>query len=78
MYSRYERAGCDAECRFPAGRSAGFDVPLRVVEGCVDGARLSREEKFAATEHDKKNTGSARVMVFPRRVGEMRSVVSAQ
>jgi 3-dehydroquinate synthase len=25
---------------------------------------------LAATEHDKKNTGSARVMVFPRRVGE--------
>jgi 3-dehydroquinate synthase len=32
--------------------------------------RLSREEILAATEHDKKNTGSARVMVFPRRVGE--------
>jgi 3-dehydroquinate synthase len=32
--------------------------------------RLDREEVFAATEHDKKNTGSARVMVFPRRVGE--------
>jgi 3-dehydroquinate synthase len=31
---------------------------------------LSREEVFAATEHDKKNTGTARVMVFPRRVGE--------
>ncbi|HEY0157484.1 MAG TPA: 3-dehydroquinate synthase [Thermoanaerobaculia bacterium] len=25
---------------------------------------------LAATEHDKKNTGSARVMVFPRRIGE--------
>jgi 3-dehydroquinate synthase len=32
--------------------------------------KLTREEIFAATEHDKKNTGSARVMVFPRRVGE--------
>ncbi|HEV7766005.1 MAG TPA: 3-dehydroquinate synthase, partial [Thermoanaerobaculia bacterium] len=32
--------------------------------------RLDREEILAATEHDKKNTGSARVMVFPRRVGE--------
>lgn len=31
---------------------------------------LDREEILAATEHDKKNTGSARVMVFPRRVGE--------
>ena len=31
---------------------------------------LDRDAVFAATEHDKKNTGSARVMVFPRRVGE--------
>lgn len=31
---------------------------------------LDRGEILAATEHDKKNTGSARVMVFPRRVGE--------
>ncbi len=31
---------------------------------------LSRDEVFAATEHDKKNTGTARVMVFPRSVGE--------
>ena len=31
---------------------------------------LDRDEVFAATEHDKKNTGSARVMVFPRKVGE--------
>ncbi len=32
--------------------------------------KLDRDEIFAATEHDKKNTGSSRVMVFPRRVGE--------
>jgi 3-dehydroquinate synthase len=32
--------------------------------------QLDRNEVLAATEHDKKNTGSARVMVFPRRVGE--------
>lgn len=32
--------------------------------------RLDRHEILAATEHDKKNTGTARVMVFPRRVGE--------
>jgi 3-dehydroquinate synthase len=32
--------------------------------------RLQRAEILAATEHDKKNTGSARVMVFPRSVGE--------
>jgi 3-dehydroquinate synthase len=31
---------------------------------------LDRAAILAATEHDKKNTGSARVMVFPRRVGE--------
>lgn len=31
---------------------------------------LDREAILAATEHDKKNTGSARVMVFPRQVGE--------
>jgi 3-dehydroquinate synthase len=30
---------------------------------------LDRDEILAATEHDKKNTGSARVMVFPRYVG---------
>ncbi|HYI09733.1 MAG TPA: 3-dehydroquinate synthase [Thermoanaerobaculia bacterium] len=30
---------------------------------------LDRAEVLAATEHDKKNTGSARVMVFPKRVG---------
>lgn len=32
--------------------------------------RLDRTKVFAATEHDKKNTGTSRVMVFPRRVGE--------
>jgi len=32
--------------------------------------KLDRTEVFAATEHDKKNTGTSRVMVFPRRVGE--------
>jgi 3-dehydroquinate synthase len=31
---------------------------------------LDRGAVLEATEHDKKNTGSARVMVFPRRVGE--------
>lgn len=31
---------------------------------------LDRAEVLAATEHDKKNTGDARVMVFPKRVGE--------
>jgi 3-dehydroquinate synthase len=32
--------------------------------------KLDRAEILAATEHDKKNTGTARVMVFPRRIGE--------
>ncbi len=32
--------------------------------------RLHIEDVFAATEHDKKNTGTSRVMVFPRRVGD--------
>jgi len=31
---------------------------------------LDRDAVLAATEHDKKNTGDARVMVFPRRVGD--------
>jgi 3-dehydroquinate synthase len=31
---------------------------------------LDAGEVLAATEHDKKNTGTTRVMVFPRRVGE--------
>lgn len=32
--------------------------------------RLDKRLILAATEHDKKNTGSARVMVLPRRVGD--------
>jgi 3-dehydroquinate synthase len=32
--------------------------------------KLDPRAVLAATEHDKKNTGSQRVMVFPRRVGE--------
>jgi 3-dehydroquinate synthase len=31
---------------------------------------LDKDEIVAATEHDKKNTGTQRVMVFPRRVGD--------
>jgi len=31
--------------------------------------RLDREEVLAATEHDKKNTGQTRIMVFPRAIG---------
>jgi 3-dehydroquinate synthase len=30
---------------------------------------LSAEDVLAATEHDKKNTGSARIMVLPERIG---------
>jgi 3-dehydroquinate synthase len=32
--------------------------------------KLNRKDILAATAHDKKNTGTARVMVFPRRVGD--------
>ena len=31
--------------------------------------KLDRRAILAATEHDKKNTGSSRVMVFPQRIG---------
>lgn len=31
---------------------------------------LDRAAVLAATEHDKKNTGTSRVMVFPKRIGE--------
>jgi 3-dehydroquinate synthetase len=31
---------------------------------------LHPQQILAATEHDKKNTGTARVMVFPRAVGQ--------
>jgi 3-dehydroquinate synthetase len=31
---------------------------------------IDAEAIFAATEHDKKNTGNARVMVLPRAIGE--------
>ena len=31
---------------------------------------LDKRDVLAATEHDKKNTGTSRVMVFPRKVGE--------
>src|SRR5262249_15067794 len=31
---------------------------------------LDVDSIFAATEHDKKNTGTARVMVLPRAIGE--------
>jgi len=30
---------------------------------------IDRQAILAATEHDKKNTGSQRVMVFPRAIG---------
>ena len=32
--------------------------------------KLDRKEILAATEHDKKNTGTQRVMVFARRIGD--------
>ena len=32
--------------------------------------KLNKKDILAATEHDKKNTGTKRVMVFPRAIGE--------
>ena len=32
--------------------------------------KLSKKDVLAATAHDKKNTGTSRVMVFPKRIGE--------
>ena len=33
-------------------------------------ASIDAKAILAATEHDKKNTGTARVMVFPRAIGD--------
>lgn len=53
-----------------AGETAArIDRVIRSYEPSAPPA-VDRNEVFAATEHDKKNTGSARVMVLPRRVGE--------
>lgn len=52
-----------------AGEAARMERVIRAYEPAVP-PPLDREAILAATEHDKKNTGSARVMVFPRRVGE--------
>jgi 3-dehydroquinate synthase len=52
-----------------AGDALRIDTAIRAYEPAPL-PRLSRATVFAATEHDKKNTGSARVMVFPRRIGE--------
>lgn len=60
-----------------AARRGLLPEPVRArVDGAIRAWRPSRppaldaRDVFAATEHDKKNTGSARVMVFPRAVGD--------
>ena len=56
-------------------RILGHDVRTRI-DAAIRAWRpsppppLDPAEVLAATEHDKKNTGTARVMVFPRAVGE--------
>jgi 3-dehydroquinate synthase len=46
-----------------------IDAAIRTYEPTALPA-LDPQAVLAATEHDKKNTGSSRVMVFPRRIGE--------
>ena len=43
---------------------------IRAHEPAALPAGIDADAILAATEHDKKNTGSARVMVLPRRIGE--------
>ena len=54
------------------GNLSGTELPPAVAVAYDPSVppHLDRNEILAATEHDKKNTGSSRVMVFPRRVGE--------
>lgn len=53
----------------PAAEAARIEKTILAYEPSelptLDAAKI-----LAATEHDKKNTGTSRVMVFPRRVGE--------
>jgi 3-dehydroquinate synthase len=49
--------------------AARIESAIRGWEPATLPARISRAAILAATEHDKKNTGSQRVMVFPRAIG---------
>ena len=52
-----------------ADEAARIERVIRAYEPAALPA-LDRDAIFEATEHDKKNTGTSRVMVFPRRIGE--------
>jgi 3-dehydroquinate synthase len=53
----------------PSGEASRIERAIRAYAPTPLPA-LDRQEILAATEHDKKNTGTARVMVFPRSVGD--------
>ena len=46
---------------------ATADVPFHILAPLP---KLDRKQILAATAHDKKNTGTSRVMVFPKTIGE--------
>jgi 3-dehydroquinate synthase len=49
---------------------ARIDSAIRAYEPSALPPAIDRDAILAATEHDKKNTGSKRVMVLPRAIGE--------
>ena len=51
------------------GEAARIEATIRAYEPSAV-PRLDKRAVLAATEHDKKNTGSSRVMVLPRRIGD--------
>jgi 3-dehydroquinate synthase len=53
----------------PANVAARIERAIRAWNPSPLPAGIDRQSILAATEHDKKNTGSQRVMVFPRSVG---------
>ena len=46
-----------------------IDTAIRAWDPTPLPPTLSREDILSATEHDKKNTGSARIMVLPVEIG---------
>jgi 3-dehydroquinate synthase len=53
----------------PRDTSERIEGSIRALEPRRVPAALDAKEILAATEHDKKNTGTARVMVLPTRIG---------
>jgi 3-dehydroquinate synthetase len=49
--------------------AARIERAIRAWEPTLIPEGIDRNAILAATEHDKKNTGSQRVMVFPRAIG---------